>query len=66
MSRKRRATLRTLVDELAHINPELEDSHDLIVRGGVLVDGIVRTNPASLVRRGAAITSVLNRPFAAR
>jgi 23S rRNA (cytidine1920-2'-O)/16S rRNA (cytidine1409-2'-O)-methyltransferase len=56
MSRKRRATLRTLVDELARINSELEDPHDLIVRGGVLVDGTVRTNPASLVRRGASIT----------
>ena len=56
MSRKRRAPLRTLVDEFARTHPELEDPTALIARGDVLVDGIVRTNPASLVRSGAAIT----------
>jgi 23S rRNA (cytidine1920-2'-O)/16S rRNA (cytidine1409-2'-O)-methyltransferase len=55
MPRKPRASLRALVDELARIHPEIEDSEALIRRGDVLVDGIVRTNPASLVRRGASI-----------
>jgi 23S rRNA (cytidine1920-2'-O)/16S rRNA (cytidine1409-2'-O)-methyltransferase len=55
VSRKRRAKFRALVDELARMYPEIEDPRALIVRGDVVVDGIVRTNPASLVRRGASI-----------
>lgn len=55
MARKGRARLRTLVEELARIHPELADPRMLILRGDVLVDGIVRMNPASLVRSGAAI-----------
>ena len=56
MARKRRALLRTLVNELARIHPELENPQALIAGGRVLVDGVVRTNPASLVRSGAAIS----------
>src|SRR5919201_1192651 len=56
MSRKRRAQLRVLVDELARIYPDIKNPHAAIVRGDVLVDGIARTNPASLVRHRAAVT----------
>src|SRR5690348_4900422 len=56
MSRRKRVKLRALVDELARVHPQLEDPQALIVRGDVLVDGIVRTNPASRVRTGASIT----------
>jgi 23S rRNA (cytidine1920-2'-O)/16S rRNA (cytidine1409-2'-O)-methyltransferase len=56
MSRKLRAKLRALVDELARTYQHIEDPHEAIVRGDVLVDGIPRTNPASLVRHDAAIT----------
>ena len=56
MARKRRVRLRALVDELARRYLDIQDPRRLIVRGDVLVDGIKRTNPSSIVRRGAAIT----------
>jgi 23S rRNA (cytidine1920-2'-O)/16S rRNA (cytidine1409-2'-O)-methyltransferase len=48
--------LGVLERELARVHPELDDPRDAILRGEVLVDGIARTNPASLVPRGASIT----------
>jgi 23S rRNA (cytidine1920-2'-O)/16S rRNA (cytidine1409-2'-O)-methyltransferase len=53
--RKRHAPLRALVDEVARIHPEIASPAEAIGAGAVLVDGIVRTNPASLVRVGASI-----------
>jgi 23S rRNA (cytidine1920-2'-O)/16S rRNA (cytidine1409-2'-O)-methyltransferase len=47
--RKRRLRLRALVDELARVHPDLDDPAGAIGRGDVLVNGIVRTNPSSLV-----------------
>jgi 23S rRNA (cytidine1920-2'-O)/16S rRNA (cytidine1409-2'-O)-methyltransferase len=52
---RRRPVLRALVDELARSHPKLEDPRAAITAGLVTVDGIVRLNPASLVRAGAAI-----------
>jgi 23S rRNA (cytidine1920-2'-O)/16S rRNA (cytidine1409-2'-O)-methyltransferase len=54
MSRRRR--LRALEQELRRIHPEVQDPRETILRGDVVVDGITRTNPASLVRSDAAIT----------
>jgi len=53
--RKRHARLRALVDEVARVHPEIADPAEAIEAGEVLVDGVVRTNPASLVRVGASI-----------
>jgi 23S rRNA (cytidine1920-2'-O)/16S rRNA (cytidine1409-2'-O)-methyltransferase len=53
--RKRRVALRALVDELARVHPELPEARERILAGDVRVDGVVRTNPASLVRVGASI-----------
>jgi 23S rRNA (cytidine1920-2'-O)/16S rRNA (cytidine1409-2'-O)-methyltransferase len=53
--RKRRVALRALVDELARVRPELPKARERILAGDVRVDGVVRTNPASLVRVGASI-----------
>ena len=55
MPRKRRVALRALVDELARVHPELREARERILAGDVRVDGVVRTNPASLVRVGASI-----------
>jgi 23S rRNA (cytidine1920-2'-O)/16S rRNA (cytidine1409-2'-O)-methyltransferase len=54
MSRRRR--LRALEQELRRIHPEVQNPRETILRGDVVVDGITRTNPASLVRSDAAIT----------
>jgi 23S rRNA (cytidine1920-2'-O)/16S rRNA (cytidine1409-2'-O)-methyltransferase len=47
--------LRALVDELVRTHPWLENPKERILSGDVRVDGVVRTNPASLVRVGASI-----------
>ena len=52
---KARPRLRRLVDELARSHPDLDDPEARIRAGEIEVDGIVRTNPATLVRGGAAI-----------
>jgi 23S rRNA (cytidine1920-2'-O)/16S rRNA (cytidine1409-2'-O)-methyltransferase len=61
--RKRHGNLRALVDELARVHPELSDPHVRIVAGDVLVDGVVRTNPRSLVRAGASIALRRDEPL---
>jgi len=53
MARKARARLRALVDELARTHPELDDPREAIAAGSVLVNGVVRMNPDSLVRVGS-------------
>jgi 23S rRNA (cytidine1920-2'-O)/16S rRNA (cytidine1409-2'-O)-methyltransferase len=58
--RKRRPRLRPLLRELARAYPQLPEPERLIREGHVLVDGRVRTNPASLVDPGQTI--VLRRP----
>jgi 23S rRNA (cytidine1920-2'-O)/16S rRNA (cytidine1409-2'-O)-methyltransferase len=55
LSRKGRARLRALIDVVSEARPEV-DSADAITAGRVVVDGRTLTNPASLVRRDAAIT----------
>jgi 23S rRNA (cytidine1920-2'-O)/16S rRNA (cytidine1409-2'-O)-methyltransferase len=52
---KARPRLRRLVDELARSHPHLEDPEARIRAGVIKVDGIVRTNPETLVRADAAI-----------
>jgi 23S rRNA (cytidine1920-2'-O)/16S rRNA (cytidine1409-2'-O)-methyltransferase len=52
---KARPRLRRLVDELARSHPHLDDPEARILAGEIAVDGIVRTNPATLVRSDAAI-----------
>lgn len=56
MGRRGRPRLCKLSDELARAHPSLEDPEASIRRGVVVVDGRVVSNPASLVRAGAAIT----------
>jgi 23S rRNA (cytidine1920-2'-O)/16S rRNA (cytidine1409-2'-O)-methyltransferase len=48
--------LRKLATELAQRFPHLEDPEAVIAAGDVYVDGLPRTNPASLVSAGAALT----------
>lgn len=55
MGRQGRSRVRKLVDVLAQAHPTLEDPHDAIRSGIVVVDGIVNTNPASLVREAARV-----------
>ena len=50
--RKRAPRLRALVDELARTHPDLDDPTEAIRAGAVLVNGVVRTSPASLVAPG--------------
>jgi 23S rRNA (cytidine1920-2'-O)/16S rRNA (cytidine1409-2'-O)-methyltransferase len=53
--RKRLRRLRPLLAELARAHPDVPEPERLIREGHVLVDGRVRTNPASLVGPGQAI-----------
>ena len=53
---EKRPQLRVLVNELARRHPQLADPGRLIASGHVLVDGIVSTNPATLVRSDASIS----------
>ena len=49
--------LRRLVEELTRLHPDLVDPEALIRAGEVVVDGIIRTNPRTLVRGGASIVA---------
>jgi 23S rRNA (cytidine1920-2'-O)/16S rRNA (cytidine1409-2'-O)-methyltransferase len=51
----RQVRFRALRDELRRARPDVDDPDALIAAGEVLVDGVVRTNPATQVRAGAAI-----------
>jgi 23S rRNA (cytidine1920-2'-O)/16S rRNA (cytidine1409-2'-O)-methyltransferase len=53
--RTRSGARRPLRSELARLRPDLADPEALIRSGAVLVDGAVRTNPASLVGPGASL-----------
>jgi 23S rRNA (cytidine1920-2'-O)/16S rRNA (cytidine1409-2'-O)-methyltransferase len=55
MGRKGRPRLRTLLDVVARAYPSMEDPGARIAAGAIVVDGRVRTNPASLVREDASI-----------
>lgn len=55
MGRQGRSRLRKLVDVVAQAYPALEDPLDTIRSGCVVVDGIVNTNPVSLVRETARV-----------
>jgi 23S rRNA (cytidine1920-2'-O)/16S rRNA (cytidine1409-2'-O)-methyltransferase len=63
MARKR-PRFSALEQALARSHPNVRNPRDAILRGDVLVNGIVRTNPASLVRGDASIT--LRRPTSLR
>jgi 23S rRNA (cytidine1920-2'-O)/16S rRNA (cytidine1409-2'-O)-methyltransferase len=56
LGRTDRRPLRALASELARAHPELADPEELIRAGAVLVDGLVVSNPASLVRVGSSIS----------
>lgn len=60
MGRKHPRRLRALVDEVARRYPEVEDSQAAIAAGHVAVDGLVKTNPRTLVRSDSSV--VLRRP----
>jgi 23S rRNA (cytidine1920-2'-O)/16S rRNA (cytidine1409-2'-O)-methyltransferase len=57
---RRRPRFTTLEQALGRIHPDLRDPRNAILRGDVLVDGIARTNPSSLVPRDASLA--LRRP----
>lgn len=63
MARKGRARLLKLRDELVRAHPSISDPEAAIAGGAVVVDGRVVSNPASLVRAGAAITLRINEPL---
>ena len=63
MAPKRRVRLRKLRDELVRVQPAITDVDAAIVSGAVVVDGRIVTNPASLVREGAAIALRGERPL---
>lgn len=63
MGRKGRVRLRRLRDELVRVHPSITDPDEAIARGAVLVDGRIISNPASLVREGAAITLWIDEPL---
>jgi 23S rRNA (cytidine1920-2'-O)/16S rRNA (cytidine1409-2'-O)-methyltransferase len=54
--RKAHRRLRRLVDEFARRHPDRDDHVEAIRRGDVTVDGLVRTNPESLVDESSSIT----------
>src|SRR4051812_10048580 len=56
MARRGRVRLRKLADELVRAHPSIEHPQAAITAGVVAVDGVVISNPASLVRAGATIT----------
>jgi 23S rRNA (cytidine1920-2'-O)/16S rRNA (cytidine1409-2'-O)-methyltransferase len=55
--------LRKLRDELVRAHPSITDPDAAIARGAVVVDGRVVSNPASLVREGAAIKLRIDQPL---
>jgi 23S rRNA (cytidine1920-2'-O)/16S rRNA (cytidine1409-2'-O)-methyltransferase len=55
--------LRKLSDELVRAHPSITNPNELIARGGVVVDGRLVINPASLVRKGAAISLKVDVPL---
>lgn len=63
MGRKGRVRLRRLRDELVRVHPSITDPDATIARGAVIVDGRVVSNPASLIRQGAAITLRIDQPL---
>jgi 23S rRNA (cytidine1920-2'-O)/16S rRNA (cytidine1409-2'-O)-methyltransferase len=63
VGRKGRVRLRKLRDELKRAHPAISDPDAAIARGMVVVDGRVSSNPASLVREGAAITLRSDQPL---
>ena len=63
MGRKGRVRLRKLRDELVRAHPSITDPDAAIGRGAVVVDGRVVSNPASLVREGAAIALRIDKPL---
>jgi 23S rRNA (cytidine1920-2'-O)/16S rRNA (cytidine1409-2'-O)-methyltransferase len=63
VGRNGRVRLRRLRDELLRMHPSITDPDETIARGSVLVDRRPVTNPASLVREGAAITLHLDVPL---
>jgi 23S rRNA (cytidine1920-2'-O)/16S rRNA (cytidine1409-2'-O)-methyltransferase len=63
VGRKGRVRLRKLRDELVRLHPSISDVDAVIASGAVLVDGRIVSNPASLVREGAAITLRVDEPL---
>jgi 23S rRNA (cytidine1920-2'-O)/16S rRNA (cytidine1409-2'-O)-methyltransferase len=57
------ARLRKLGDEVVRAFPSIEDPNAAIRAGIVLVDGLIATNPESLVRPGASIALRRERPL---
>lgn len=63
MARKGRQRLCRLVELVAQAHPQLEDPAQQIHARRVSVDGRIVDNPASLVRQGAAIAIVRDKPL---
>jgi 23S rRNA (cytidine1920-2'-O)/16S rRNA (cytidine1409-2'-O)-methyltransferase len=55
LGRKGGRRLRRLLHEVARAHPQIQDPEHEILRGAIVVDGRVMTNPASLIREGASI-----------
>jgi len=63
VGRKGRVRLRKLRDELMRAHPSISDPDAVIAGGAVEVDGRIVSNPASLVREGAAIALRIDEPL---
>jgi 23S rRNA (cytidine1920-2'-O)/16S rRNA (cytidine1409-2'-O)-methyltransferase len=63
MNTSRRGRFRNVIDHLSRTRPEIADPERAIVDGHVLIDGVVVTNPRSLVRAGAAVVVRPPRPL---
>jgi 23S rRNA (cytidine1920-2'-O)/16S rRNA (cytidine1409-2'-O)-methyltransferase len=55
LGRKGGRRLRRLLEEVARAHPKIQYPEQEILRGAIVVDGRVMTNPASLIREGASI-----------
>jgi predicted rRNA methylase YqxC with S4 and FtsJ domains len=63
VGRKGRRRLLKLRDELVRVRPSVSDPDAAIASGAVIIDGRIVSNPASLVREGAAITLRIDEPL---
>jgi 23S rRNA (cytidine1920-2'-O)/16S rRNA (cytidine1409-2'-O)-methyltransferase len=64
VGKRKRGSRRPLIVQLCVVRPDVQDPAATIAAGHVMVDGAIVTNPASLVRRDAAI--VVRAPLALR
>ncbi len=63
MSTSPRGRFRNVIEHVTRSRPDVPDPERAIVEGHVLIDGVIVTNPRSLVRAGAAVVVRTPRPL---